>query len=68
MFNEEEEIDGKEKPCARTLFMRPGLMPEDDSPFIFHILANFVNKENSSYHGTYLKAKPSKLFGPQIFL
>lgn len=46
----------------------PGLMPEDDSPFIFHILANFVNKENSSYHKTYLKAKPSKLFGPQIFL
>lgn len=44
------------------------LTPGDASLFIFHILANCVNKENISCHRTYFKAKSSKVFGPQRFL
>ena len=53
---------------ARTLLRRRRLTPVDDLPFIFHILANHVNKGNINNQRTDSKAKPCKTFGSQIFL
>lgn len=53
---------------TRTLLRRRRLTPVDDLPFIFHILANHVNKGNINNQRTDSKAKPCKTFGSQIFL
>lgn len=52
---------------TRTLLKRPRLTPVGDLPFIFHILANRVNKGNISYYKTYFKAKPYKILHHKYF-
>ena len=53
---------------AHTLLRRHRLTPVDDLPFIFHILANHINKGNTNDQRIDSKAKPCKTFGSQIFL